>query len=72
MVGGIFSGRRVTSTGIDLNGISDFGKPVYSPSRVVWFSHRYNTGEKWLGKWLNKNWNSGWGNCVVIEQSSRF
>ena len=32
--------------GIDLNGISDFGKPVYSPSRVVWFSLRYNTGEK--------------------------
>ena len=60
-------------TGIDLNGINDFGKPLYSPveGRVV-----YTLGTTWFkniyGRWLSKNYNSGWGNMVVIEEKPGF
>lgn len=65
--------RSYWHPGIDLNGVNDLGRPVFSPveGRVkcvlgtVWYKN-------WLGKLLSKNWNAGWGNMVVIEQSPRF
>jgi murein DD-endopeptidase MepM/ murein hydrolase activator NlpD len=59
--------------GIDLNGVNDLGKPVYSPveGRVV-----HILGTTWyrnaVGKWLSKDYNSGWGNLVVIEEKPGF
>ena len=61
--------RNYWHPGIDLNGVNDLGKPIYSPVEgpvkcvlgTTWFKN-------WLGRWLSKNWNSGWGNMVVIEE----
>lgn len=59
--------------GIDINGINDLGKPVYSPveGRVV-----YVAGTTWiksaLGKLLRQDYNHGFGNFVVIEQAPNF
>lgn len=59
--------------GIDVNGINDLGKPIYSPveGRVV-----YAAGTSWVQNALKKlvgiNWNHGFGNFVVIEQSPNF
>ena len=65
--------RNYAHTGIDLNGVNDLGKPIYSPveGRVV-----FTLGTSWiknrLGRWLSKNWNYGWGNMVVIEEMPGF
>jgi murein DD-endopeptidase MepM/ murein hydrolase activator NlpD len=59
--------------GMDLNGINDFGKPVYSPvdGRVVAVF-----GTSWAKNALKKaikiDWNHGFGNFVVIEQDPLF
>jgi murein DD-endopeptidase MepM/ murein hydrolase activator NlpD len=64
---------RCFHPGIDLNGVNDLGKPVYSPveGRVV-FALGTTWYTSWLGRLVSKNWNSGWGNMLVIEQGPLF
>jgi murein DD-endopeptidase MepM/ murein hydrolase activator NlpD len=58
--------------GIDVNGVNDYGKPVYSPveGRVLYV--QAPTDKIWskLFGWLP--WGKGWGNMVVIEQAPNF
>ncbi len=58
-------------SGIDLNGVNDLGKPLYSPveGRVIKVCGQPN---KKLTKAEMMNLNSGWGNFVVIEESPNF
>lgn len=55
--------------GEDVNGLNDYGKPVYSPvdGRVVYVQAPTDRIWNKLFGWLA--WGKGWGNMVVIEQA---
>lgn len=65
--------NRYFHPGIDINGINDFGKPVYAPvdGRVVAVF-----GTSWVKNALKKlvkvDFNHGFGCFVVIEQDPLF
>ncbi len=55
--------------GIDVNGVNDYGKPVYSPvyGRVVYSQAPRDRVWSRLFGWLP--WGNGWGNMLVIEEA---
>lgn len=66
------SGRYYHS-GVDLNGLNDLGKPIYSTieGRVI-----YVQGMSWmknaLGKLIGSDYGGGWGNMVIIEEKPGY
>ncbi len=58
--------------GEDVNGVNDFGKPIYAPvtGRVVYVQAPKDRAWNRLFGWLA--WGKGWGNMVVIEQAPGF
>lgn len=55
--------------GLDLNGINDLGKPIYSPveGRVI-----HVEGMTMLGKIFPRFLNGGWGCFIVIEEKPGY
>lgn len=59
--------------GVDLNGLSDLGKPVYAPvnGRVV-FLETVSPIKNWLGKIIKyTDWNGGWGRHIWLESDEQ-
>lgn len=55
--------------GVDLNGVNDYGKPIYAPvnGRVVFLEDGSPITEK-LYSWFRLSMNGGWGRHIYIEQ----